>query len=64
MISEWPFMQRFMWWKHRKLTLDETHAISVDFLHEFGVEPHAIFNGGEVYVLFREFINRYGRVEK
>lgn len=63
-MSRWMFLDRFMWWKRRKLLPDEIHVMSVDFLHEFNINPQSVLNGGEVFVLFRMFVDRYGRIEK
>jgi len=55
-------MKRFMWWKRRKLLPDEISLVSHDFLREFNIDAQTTLNGGEVFVLFRAFIDRYGRI--
>jgi hypothetical protein len=57
-------MERFMWWKRRKLNPDEACILSAEFLYEFGITPDSVLNGGEVYVLLHSFIKRYGRIGK
>lgn len=62
-MEEWEFVKRFMWWRRRKLSPDEANLLAMEFLHSFSIDPKSSLNGGEIFVLLRSFIDRYGRTK-